>query len=129
MIKSAIDTSLSESVYIPEVALFGFHKSGLDEVLRLFVTHFAIFGANGNEHLMYVLGHVILVSADVKIPSTANPFPDFLAILLHEVLDVDFLGACPGPCEIVPIEYALVLPFLHLFPVVILPFFSPITEE
>ena len=57
-----------------------------------------MLGADFYQRGVHIFGHVILIPTNIEVASSIYPIPYFLTILLHQVLDIHFLGALSGPC-------------------------------
>ena len=72
--------------------------------------HAAVLNGDVDEGTVHVLCHVLLVAADVEVRPVLEPIPNFLAVLLESMLDVDFLFLVTGPCGCELVEVSLVNP-------------------
>ena len=83
-----------------------------------------------DERLVDILGHVILVAADIEVGPSFEPHPDLGGVLLHQVLDVDLrLVGFARPRQIELRQVTGLQPVLQLFPIEELPLLGTVAEE
>ena len=84
---------------------------------------------NLDEGTVNVLGHVLLIAADVEVRTALKPLPYLSAVFLEPVLNVDFLFLVSGPCCSEPPKVAFVNPSFNFVLVVELGFLGLVTKE
>jgi len=58
--------------------------------------HASVLNGDVNEGTVNVLGHVLLITADVEVGPVFEPFPHLFAVFLQSVLDIDFFLLVTG---------------------------------
>src|SRR5690606_21151340 len=77
------------SIHVLAVA-FGFFEF-LVVLLGLFGSLSSVLFHNFVEGAVHIHGHALGISADIKVSALLKPLPEFRAVFLHAVLDVNFL--------------------------------------
>src|SRR5690606_15550231 len=68
--------------------------------------------------LIHILRHTTRVAADTKIGTLLQPVPDFLALLAHAVLDIDFARLIAGKGEAQFGQQAVFMPLENIIAVI-----------
>ena len=61
--------------------------------------HATVVDGDLNQGPVNILGHVLLIATDVEVGTAFKPFPDFSAVFLQAMLNVDFLLLVTRPCR------------------------------